>query len=198
MSASLSPSRCASLRPDRARDTGQLPHASVACSSEFRRSCSCRDRGSSWLTVALWFVITSTDSLDGFLAVARRRNPLGRVPRSGRRQGAGARRVRGARAARRHRVVARRRDRGPRAVRVRVPHARRPARHLVAGATARQVQGVLPVPRDRRGAPAVDRATTSVSSRPCSYLVVALTVVSAADIVHHGWRDWQRDQLPIA
>jgi hypothetical protein len=24
-------------------------------------------------------------------------------------------------------------------------------------------------------------------------LVVALTVVSAIDIVHHGWRDWQRD-----
>ncbi|HEX5095381.1 MAG TPA: CDP-alcohol phosphatidyltransferase family protein, partial [Acidimicrobiia bacterium] len=27
-----------------------------------------RDRGSSWLTVALWFAITSTDSLDGWLA----------------------------------------------------------------------------------------------------------------------------------
>jgi len=26
------------------------------------------DRGSSWLTVALWFAITSTDSLDGWMA----------------------------------------------------------------------------------------------------------------------------------
>jgi CDP-diacylglycerol--glycerol-3-phosphate 3-phosphatidyltransferase len=27
-----------------------------------------RDRGASWLTIALWFAITSTDSLDGWLA----------------------------------------------------------------------------------------------------------------------------------
>jgi CDP-diacylglycerol--glycerol-3-phosphate 3-phosphatidyltransferase len=27
-----------------------------------------RDRGSAWLTVALWFAVTSTDSLDGWLA----------------------------------------------------------------------------------------------------------------------------------
>jgi CDP-diacylglycerol--glycerol-3-phosphate 3-phosphatidyltransferase len=27
-----------------------------------------RDRGAAWLTVALWFIVTSTDSLDGWLA----------------------------------------------------------------------------------------------------------------------------------
>ena len=51
------------------------------------------DQGSSWLTVSLWFVLTATDGLDGWLARARRHHALRRVPRPARRQGPRARRL---------------------------------------------------------------------------------------------------------
>ena len=38
------------------------------CCSRSRRSCSSPTKGSSWLTVSLWFVLACTDRLDGWLA----------------------------------------------------------------------------------------------------------------------------------
>ena len=149
----------------------------------------------SWPTVALWFVITSTDSLDGFLA---RRDGATRSgafldPVADKTLVLGG--VRGARAAGRHLVVARGRDRRARAVRLGVPHrspvgagSRCPARQLGKYKAFFQYLAIgavlLPWTADDVGL-----------QQAVLWLVVALTVVSAADIVRHGWHDWQRDQM---
>jgi CDP-diacylglycerol--glycerol-3-phosphate 3-phosphatidyltransferase len=148
--------------------------------------------GASWTAVTLWFIITSTDSLDGFLA---RRDG---ATRSGAFLDPVADKalVLGGFA-----VLAQRGD---------VPWW--PV--IVIAARELFVSGYR-VLAGRRG--------ISLPSRPLGKykaffqyvsigfvllpwtandiglqqlvlgLVVAFTVVSAADIVHHGWRDWQRD-----
>lgn len=147
--------------------------------------------GASWTTVALWFLITSTDSLDGF--VARRDG----TTRSGAFLDPVADKtlVLGGFA-----VLAQRGD---------------IAWWPVAVIAAREL--FVSVYRSLAG-----RRGISLPARPLGkykaffqylaigavllpwtehdlglqqtviWIVVVLTVVSAADIVHHGWRDWQR------
>jgi CDP-diacylglycerol--glycerol-3-phosphate 3-phosphatidyltransferase len=149
------------------------------------------DRGSSWLTVALWFVITSTDSLDGFLA---RRDGATRSgafldPVADKALVLGGFAVLAGRgdiqwwpviviAARELFVSGYRMLAGRRGISL-------PARPLGKYKAFFQYLAIgavlLPWTADDVG---LQQAVV--------YLVVALTVVSAADIVHHGWRDWQR------
>ena len=110
------------------------------------------DRGSTWLTVSLWFVLTSTDRLDGWLA---RRDGTTRSgafldPLADKFLVIGGflalghpRRLLVRRGDHRHRARGRHLD---------VPVVRRPARHLAPRAQDRQVEGVLPVPRGRHRA----------------------------------------------
>ena len=149
-------------------------------------------RGASWATVALWFIITSTDSLDGFLA---RRDG---ATRSGAFLDPVADKllVLGGFA-----VLAQRGDVAWWPVAViaarelfvsgyRVLAGRRgislPARPLGKYKAFFQYLSIgvvlLPWTESEIGLQQIVLA-----------LVVAFTVVSAADIVHHGWRDWQRD-----
>ena len=151
------------------------------------------DRGASWLTVALWFIITSTDSLDGFLA---RRDGATRSgafldPVADKALVLGAFAVLAERgdiawwpviviAARELFVSVYRMLAGRRGISL-------PARPLGKYKAFFQYLAIgavlLPWTADDLGL-----------QQAVIYLVVALTVVSAADIVHHGWRDWQRDQ----
>ena len=154
------------------------------------------DRGASWLTVALWFVITSTDSLDGFLA---RRDGATRSgafldPVADKALVLGAFAVLAQRgdiawwpviviAARELFVSVYRMLAGRRGISL-------PARPLGKYKAFFQYLAIgavlLPWTADDIGL-----------QQSVLYLVVALTVVSAADIVHHGWRDWQRDQASV-
>jgi CDP-diacylglycerol--glycerol-3-phosphate 3-phosphatidyltransferase len=147
--------------------------------------------GSSWLAVALWFVITSTDSLDGFLA---RRDG---ATRSGAFLDPVADKllVIGSFA-----VLAARSDIAwwPAAVvagrevfvsTYRVLAGRRgislPARSLGKYKAFFQYLAV--------GAVLLPWTANDVGLQETVIgLVVAFTVVSAIDIVHHGWHDWQR------
>jgi CDP-diacylglycerol---glycerol-3-phosphate 3-phosphatidyltransferase len=148
--------------------------------------------GASWVTVGLWFLITSTDSLDGFLA---RRDG---ATRSGAFLDPVADKtlVIGAFA-----VLAQRGDISwwPVAVIVarelfvsgyRVLAGRRgislPARPLGKYKAFFQYLSI--------GAVLLPWTSDDIGLQQTVLgLVVAFTVVSAADIVHHGWRDWQRD-----
>ena len=96
----------------------------------------------------------------------RRHHPLRRVPRSAGRQVPRARRVLRARHQRRL-LVGRgaHRDRA-RGRRLDVPLVRGPARHLAAGPPAREVEGVLPVPRGRRRAAAAHLRVGDVPRHP--------------------------------
>jgi CDP-diacylglycerol--glycerol-3-phosphate 3-phosphatidyltransferase len=151
------------------------------------------DRGAAWLTVALWFVITSTDSLDGFLA---RRDGATRSgafldPVADKALVIGAFAVLAERgdiawwpviviAARELFVSGYRMLAGRRGISL-------PARPLGKYKAFFQYLAIgavlLPWTSDDIGL-----------QQSVLYIVVALTVVSALDIVHHGWRDWQRDQ----
>lgn len=150
------------------------------------------DRGASWLTVALWFVITSTDSLDGFLA---RRDGATRSgafldPVADKALVIGAFAVLAERgdiawwpvvviAARELFVSVYRMLAGRRGISL-------PARPLGKYKAFFQYLAI--------GAVLLPWTANDVGlQQAVLYLVVALTVVSAADIVHHGWRDWQRD-----
>jgi len=148
--------------------------------------------GASWTAVTLWFIITSTDSLDGFLA---RRDG---ATRSGAFLDPVADKllVLGGFAVLAHRgniawwpvvVIAAREvfvsAYRPLAGRRGISLPARPLgkykaffQYLAIGAV------LLPWTAHDKGLQNVVLG-----------LVVTLTVVSAADIVHHGWRDWQRD-----
>jgi CDP-diacylglycerol---glycerol-3-phosphate 3-phosphatidyltransferase len=148
-------------------------------------------RGASWTAVALWFVITATDSLDGFLA---RRDGATRSgafldPVADKALVLGGLAVLAQRgdvawwpviviAARElfvsgYRVLA-----GRRGISL-------PARPLGKYKAFFQYVSIgfvlLPWTANDLGL-----------QQGVLGLVVAFTVVSAADIVHHGWRDWQR------
>ena len=150
------------------------------------------DRGSSWLTVALWFIITSTDSLDGFLA---RRDGATRSgafldPVADKALVLGAFAVLAQRgdiawwpvvviAARELFVSGYRMLAGRRGISL-------PARPLGKYKAFFQYLAI--------GAVLLPWTANDIGLQQAVLdLVVALTVVSAADIVHHGWRDWQRD-----
>ena len=148
--------------------------------------------GSSWAAVGLWFLITSTDSLDGFLA---RRDGATRSgafldPVADKSLVIGAFAVLAQRGdiswwpvavivARELFVSAYRALAGRRGISL-------PARPLGKYKAFFQYLAIgavlLPWTADEIGLQQTVLA-----------LVVALTVISAADIVHHGWRDWQRD-----
>jgi CDP-diacylglycerol--glycerol-3-phosphate 3-phosphatidyltransferase len=148
--------------------------------------------GASWLAVTLWFLITSTDSLDGFLA---RRDGATRSgafldPVADKLLVLGAFAVLAQRgdiswwpvaviAAREVFVSAYRALAGRRGISL-------PARPLGKYKAFFQYLSIgavlLPWTADEVGL-----------QQTVLGLVVTLTVVSAADIVHHGWRDWQRD-----
>jgi CDP-diacylglycerol--glycerol-3-phosphate 3-phosphatidyltransferase len=148
--------------------------------------------GASWTAVTLWFIITSTDSLDGFLA---RRDGATRSgafldPVADKLLVLGGFAVLAHRgniawwpvvviAAREVFVSAYRALAGRRGISL-------PARPLGKYKAFFQYLAIgavlLPWTAHDKGLQNVVLA-----------LVVALTVVSAADIVHHGWRDWQRD-----
>ncbi len=147
--------------------------------------------GSSWPAVTLWFVITSTDSLDGFLA---RRDGATRSgafldPVADKALVLGAFAVLAQRgdiawwpviviAARELFVSGYRMLAGRRGISL-------PARPLGKYKAFFQYLAVgavlLPWTASELG---VQQTVLGI--------VVTLTVVSAADIVHHGWRDWQR------
>ena len=147
--------------------------------------------GSSWPAVTLWFVITSTDSLDGFLA---RRDGATRSgafldPVADKALVLGAFAVLAERgdiawwpvvviAARELFVSGYRMLAGRRGISL-------PARPLGKYKAFFQYLAVgavlLPWTASELG---VQQTVLGI--------VVTLTVVSAADIVHHGWRDWQR------
>jgi CDP-diacylglycerol---glycerol-3-phosphate 3-phosphatidyltransferase len=147
--------------------------------------------GSSWLAVALWFVITSTDSLDGFLA---RRDGATRSgafldPVADKLLVIGGFAVLAVRgdiawwpaavvAGREVFVSAYRALAGRRGISL-------PARPLGKYKAFFQYLAV--------GAVLLPWTAGDVGLQEIVIgLVVALTVVSAVDIVHHGWRDWQR------
>ena len=148
-------------------------------------------KGSSWLAVALWFVITSTDSLDGFLA---RRDGATRSgafldPVADKLLVIGGFAVLAARgdiawwpaavvAGREVFVSTYRALAGRRGISL-------PARPLGKYKAFFQYLAV--------GAVLLPWTADDVGLQELVIgLVVALTVVSAIDIVHHGWRDWQR------
>ena len=150
--------------------------------------------GASWTTVGLWFVITSTDSLDGFLARRDGATRSGAVldPVADKSLVLGAFAVLAQRgdiawwpvvviAARELFVSVYRMLAGRRGISL-------PARQLGKYKAFFQYLAIgavlLPWTADDVGL-----------QQAVLYLVVALTVVSAADIVRHGWRDWQRDQM---
>jgi CDP-diacylglycerol--glycerol-3-phosphate 3-phosphatidyltransferase len=147
--------------------------------------------GSSWTTVALWFVITSTDSLDGFLA---RRDGTTRSgafldPVADKLLVIGAFAVLAARgdiswwpvgviAARELFVSGYRSLAGRRGISL-------PARPLGKYKAFVQYLAV--------GAVLLPWTASDLGlQQTVLVLVVALTVISAIDIVQHGWRDWQR------
>jgi CDP-diacylglycerol--glycerol-3-phosphate 3-phosphatidyltransferase len=148
--------------------------------------------GASWTAVTLWFIITSTDSLDGFLA---RRDGATRSgafldPVADKLLVLGGFAVLAHRgniawwpvvviAAREVFVSAYRALAGRRGISL-------PARPLGKYKAFFQYLaiGAVLLPWT-----AHDKGLQNVVLG----LVVTLTVVSAADIVHHGWRDWQRD-----
>jgi CDP-diacylglycerol--glycerol-3-phosphate 3-phosphatidyltransferase len=152
--------------------------------------------GSSWLAVALWFIITATDSLDGFLA---RRDGATRSgafldPVADKALVLGAFAVLADRgdiawwpviviAARELFVSGYRMLAGRRGISL-------PARPLGKYKAFFQYLAVgavlLPWTASELG---IQQTVLGV--------VVTLTVVSALDIVHHGWRDWQRDGAKI-
>lgn len=148
--------------------------------------------GASWATVSLWFVITSTDSLDGFLA---RRDG---ATRSGAFLDPVADKalVIGGFA-----VLAQRGDVAWWPVAVIV------ARELfVSGYRMLAGRRGISLPARPLGKYKAFFQYLSIGvvllpwtahdlglQQTVLGLVVAFTVVSAADIVHHGWRDWQRD-----
>jgi CDP-diacylglycerol---glycerol-3-phosphate 3-phosphatidyltransferase len=147
--------------------------------------------GSSWTTVTLWFVITSTDSLDGFLA---RRDGATRSgafldPVADKLLVLGGFAVLAQRgdiawwpvaviAARELFVSAYRALAGRRGISL-------PARPLGKYKAFFQYLSI--------GAVLLPWTAADIGlQQTVLALVVTLTVVSAADIVHHGWRDWQR------
>jgi len=147
--------------------------------------------GASWLTVGLWFVITSTDSLDGFLA---RRDGATRSgafldPVADKLLVIGGFGVLAARgdiawwpvaviAGRELFVSTYRALAGRRGISL-------PARPLGKYKAFFQYLAI--------GAVLLPWTANDVGLQDTVIgLVVALTVVSAIDIVHHGWRDWQR------
>ena len=121
---------------------------------------------------------------------ARRRDAIGRVPRSRRRQADRARRTRRARRPRRVPVVARVADRGTRVRYLVLPVDRRPARDRAACAALRQVQGVHAVLRRRLRAAAVDRRRRRASSRSCSRSRWCSRSFPGSQIVRRGYIDW--------
>ncbi len=151
-----------------------------------------RSRGSAWLTVGLWFAITASDSLDGWLA---RRDG---ATRSGAFLDPVADKliVLGGLAVLADRgvfpwwavalVVVR--EFGISAYRsVAGPAGRRAAR-----AAPRQVQGVHAVLRGRVRVAAADRRLRRVCSTFVFGIAVVLTLVSGLEIVRRGYTDWQR------
>jgi CDP-diacylglycerol---glycerol-3-phosphate 3-phosphatidyltransferase len=147
--------------------------------------------GASWTTVTLWFVITSTDSLDGFLA---RRDGATRSgafldPVADKLLVLGGFAVLAQRgdiawwpvaviAARELFVSAYRALAGRRGISL-------PARPLGKYKAFFQYLSI--------GAVLLPWTAADIGlQQTVLALVVTLTVVSAADIVHHGWRDWQR------
>jgi CDP-diacylglycerol--glycerol-3-phosphate 3-phosphatidyltransferase len=152
--------------------------------------------GSSWLAVTLWFIITATDSLDGFLA---RRDGATRSgafldPVADKALVLGGFAVLAQRgdvawwpviviAARELFVSGYRMLAGRRGISL-------PARPLGKYKAFFQYLGIgvvlLPWSANALGLQQVVLG-----------IVVTFTVVSAADIVHHGWRDWQRDGVKI-
>jgi CDP-diacylglycerol--glycerol-3-phosphate 3-phosphatidyltransferase len=152
--------------------------------------------GSSWLAVTLWFIITATDSLDGFLA---RRDGATRSgafldPVADKALVLGGFAVLAQRgdvawwpviviAARELFVSGYRMLAGRRGISL-------PARPLGKYKAFFQYLGIgvvlLPWTANALGLQQTVLA-----------IVVTFTVVSAADIVHHGWRDWQRDGVKI-
>jgi CDP-diacylglycerol---glycerol-3-phosphate 3-phosphatidyltransferase len=153
--------------------------------------------GSSWTAVTLWFVITATDSLDGFLA---RRDGATRSgafldPVADKLLVLGGFAVLAQRgdipwwpviviAAREVFVSGYRALAGRRGISL-------PARPLGKYKAFFQYLSIgavlLPWTADDIGL-----------QQGVLALVVTLTVVSAADIVHHGWRDWQRSDATAA
>jgi len=147
--------------------------------------------GSSWLTVALWFLITSTDSLDGF--VARRdgttRSGAFLDPVADKLVVLGGFSVLAQRgdiawwpvvviAARELFVSVYRSLAGRRGISL-------PARPLGKYKAFFQYLAI--------GAVLLPWTAHDIGlQQTVIWVVVVLTVVSAADIVHHGWRDWQR------
>jgi CDP-diacylglycerol--glycerol-3-phosphate 3-phosphatidyltransferase len=151
---------------------------------------------SSWTVVTLWFVITATDSLDGFLA---RRDGATRSgafldPVADKALVLGGFAVLAQRgdvawwpviviAARELFVSGYRMLAGRRGISL-------PARPLGKYKAFFQYLGIgvvlLPWSANALGLQQVVLG-----------IVVTFTVVSAADIVHHGWRDWQRDGVKI-
>ena len=148
--------------------------------------------GSSWPAVTLWFIITSTDSLDGFLA---RRDGATRSgafldPVADKALVLGAFAVLADRgdiswwpvaviAARELFVSGYRMLAGRRGISL-------PARPLGKYKAFFQYLAI--------GAVLLPWTASEIGLQQTVLgIVVTLTVVSAADIVHHGWRDWQRD-----
>jgi CDP-diacylglycerol---glycerol-3-phosphate 3-phosphatidyltransferase len=148
--------------------------------------------GSSWPAVTLWFIITSTDSLDGFLA---RRDGATRSgafldPVADKALVLGAFAVLAGRgdiawwpviviAARELFVSGYRMLAGRRGISL-------PARPLGKYKAFFQYLAI--------GAVLLPWTASEIGLQQTVLgIVVTLTVVSAADIVHHGWRDWQRD-----
>ena len=152
-----------------------------------------REQGSNWTTVGLWFAITSTDSLDGWLA---RRDG---ATRSGAFLDPVTDKliVIGGLA-----VLA---DRGDfpwwpvlviaaREIGISIYRSLAGRRGIVLPAQRLgQVQGVLPVLLGRVRAAADHRRVGDVPARR-AVLAVLLTVVSGLAIVRHGWVDFQAQE----
>ena len=156
-----------------------------------------RRDGSAWATVGLWFAITATDSLDGWLA---RRDGATRSgafldPVADKLIVLGGLAVLADRGVFPWWPVAA--DRGARVRHLAVPVDRGPARHRAARAAARQVQGVHAVLLGRVRAAADHRRLGRASSRSCSASRWCSRVVSGLQIVRRGYIDWQRQDANV-
>ena len=150
MTAPRQSDRSGSVRA-RVATPGELRHDRAACCSRSRRCSSSPTRARPGSPSSLWFVLCVHRRPRRLARAPRRHDPLGRVPRPARRQVPRARRLRRARGRGDFSwlpvAIIAAREVG------RLVYRSSPARtgHLAAGAPARQVEGVPPVPRGRRG-----------------------------------------------
>ena len=122
-----------------------------------------------WVAFVLWFVLCSSDAFDGYLARRHGTTPVGRVPRSARRQGPRARRHVHARRQRRVLGRAGRDHRGARVRHQHVPHRRRREGRQRAGQQDGQEQDAGPAAGRRLRPAAADggRRDVAVERRSC-------------------------------